>query len=105
MTLRPQTHSQSHSEYPASASDGSHHDSWPPLADFITSNVPNAPHADPRFNNGGLNRRDYPKARGVTEPTTTIHGGTFIGGNVNNVSGVAGMFSARKKDPLNSRRL
>ncbi|KAJ7770364.1 hypothetical protein B0H14DRAFT_2632589 [Mycena olivaceomarginata] len=45
MTVRPQIHSQSRSEYPAGAVDGSrpiHLDNWPPLPDFIASNASNA---------------------------------------------------------------
>ncbi|KAJ7262587.1 hypothetical protein C8J57DRAFT_454824 [Mycena rebaudengoi] len=88
MTVRPQIHSQSRSEYPAGGADGSRHihpDKWPPLPDFIASNASNAPYVNLGFNAGALYSHEFPQTWGATEPTTTIHGGTFVSGNVNNV--------------------
>ncbi|KAJ7245810.1 hypothetical protein C8J57DRAFT_1241997 [Mycena rebaudengoi] len=61
-----------HSRYedPASAD--------PPFNDFITSNAL-TPNVNPGFNNGHHN---FSWVGGATEPITTIHGGTFISGNL-----------------------
>ncbi|KAJ7262562.1 hypothetical protein C8J57DRAFT_454711 [Mycena rebaudengoi] len=96
MTVRPQIHSQSRSEYPSGSADGSrpiHLDNWPPLPDFIASNASNAPYVNLGFSTGPLYSHKSPQASGATEPMTTIHGGTFVSGNVNNVhrSGEAGI--------------
>ncbi|KAJ7245721.1 hypothetical protein C8J57DRAFT_1678964, partial [Mycena rebaudengoi] len=74
IVTQPQAHFQF--EYPASAnrSRNVHPDNWLLLSDITTFNARNGPHADPAFENGG-----------AKEPTITFHGGTFIGGNVNNV--------------------
>ncbi|KAJ7251607.1 hypothetical protein C8J57DRAFT_670145 [Mycena rebaudengoi] len=91
MTSRAQIHSQSHHPIGVDGSRHVHPENRPPLTDFVTFNAPNVPHVNSVSVGGTLSPHEFLLPWGATEPTTTIHGGTFIGGNVNNVTGETGI--------------